>query len=146
MKKLIPLALLSFAAASLAFAADAPPTDVMLLDHAKLDAIFAKGGPILANAKYKLMAGRRVEAGSVEVHALDTDVFYIVEGSATFVTGGTVTEPKDTAPNEVRGKAITGGTIRHLAKGDVIVIPKGIPHQFTEVNGPFLYFVVKVTE
>lgn len=146
MKKLIPLALLSFAAAGLAFSADAPPTEVIQLDHAKLDAIFAKGGSILANSKYKLLAGRRVEAGSVEQHALDTDIFYIVEGSATFVTGGTVTEPKHAEPNEIRGKAIVGGEPHHLSKGDVIVIPKGVPHWFTEVNGPFLYFVVKVTE
>ncbi|HTL66163.1 MAG TPA: cupin domain-containing protein [Lacunisphaera sp.] len=146
MKKLIPLALLSLAAAGLAFAADAPPTEVIQFEHAKLDAIFAKGGSILANSKYKLLAGRRVEAGSVEVHALDTDVFYVVEGSATFVTGGTVTEPKNTEANEVRGKAIVGGVPHHLSQGDVIIVPKGVPHWFTEVNGPFLYFVVKVTE
>jgi mannose-6-phosphate isomerase-like protein (cupin superfamily) len=69
-----------------------------------------------------------------------------MEGSATFVTGGTVVEPATTGPGEARGKAITGGTPRHLQKGDVIVIPKGVPHWFTEVSSPFLYFVVKVTE
>jgi mannose-6-phosphate isomerase-like protein (cupin superfamily) len=69
-----------------------------------------------------------------------------LDGSATFVTGGTAVDPKTTAPGEIRAKSITGGTERHLAKGDIIVIPHGIPHQFTQVSGPFLYFVVKVTQ
>ena len=62
------------------------------------------------------------------------------------MTGGTLVEPVTAGPGETRGKAITGGTTRHLQKGDVIVIPKGVPHWFTEVSNPFLYFVVKVTE
>jgi quercetin dioxygenase-like cupin family protein len=129
-----------------AFAAEPPPKDVVLLDHAKMAEAFAKGSGLLANSAYKIMAGRRVQPGIVEIHDHDTDILYIVEGSATFVTGGTAVDPKTTGAGEVRAPKTTGGTPHHLTKGDVIVIPKTIPHWFTEVSGTFLYFVVKVTE
>ena len=70
----------------------------------------------------------------------------MTEGSATFVTGGTAVEPKATKAGEMTAKSITGGVEHHLLRGDVIVIPSGVPHQFTEVSGTFLYFVVKVTK
>ncbi len=129
-----------------ATAADAPPAEVVSIDHAKVDAAFAKGMPLLANSKYKISAGRRVTTGPVEIHANDTDIFYVVEGSATFVTGGTAVEPTTKAPGESNAKSIEGGVTHHLTKGDVIVIPKGVPHWFTAIDSTFLYFVVKVTE
>jgi hypothetical protein len=69
-------------------------------------------------------------------------VIYIVEGSATFVTGGKAIDPKEIAPNEIRGRAIEGGDAHQICKGDVVV-PAGLPHWFKEVRGPFLYFVCK---
>ena len=147
MKNSVLLVLASFGFASLAVAAEAPPTEVVQIDHVKVEAAFAHGGPaLLANSAYKVMAGHRVEPGNVEFHTNDTDIFYIVAGSATFVTGGTVADLKSTGPGESRGTSITGGTTHHLTTGDVIVIPKGTPHQFTAVEAPFRYFVVKVTE
>jgi mannose-6-phosphate isomerase-like protein (cupin superfamily) len=123
-----------------------PPTDVVFFGHDQVHQTFWTGGSLLVNERYKVQCGRRVIPGSVEIHTRDTDVFYILDGSATFVTGGTAVDQKTTAPGEIRAKSITGGTERHLAKGDIIVIPHGIPHQFTQVSGPFLYFVVKVTQ
>jgi quercetin dioxygenase-like cupin family protein len=146
MKTSVLLAVFSFGIARLAFATDAPPAEVVLFDHAKVDAAFAKGLPLMANASYKISAGRRVTGGTAELHEHDTDLFYVIEGSATFVTGGTLVEPKESSPGEVRAKSITGGVERHLTKGDIIVIPKGVPHQFKAVEGTFLYHVVKVTQ
>ena len=146
MKLAVPFALISIGFAPLALAAEAPPAEVVHFDHTKVDAAFAQGLPLLVNSRYKISAGRRVAPGNVEVHTFDTDIFYVLEGSATFVTGGTVMEPTTTGPAESRGKTATGGVTHHLTKGDVIVIPKGTPHQFTRVDGNFLYFVVKVTE
>jgi mannose-6-phosphate isomerase-like protein (cupin superfamily) len=123
-----------------------PPTDVVFFDHDKVHQAFWPGGALLVNERYKVLCGRRVIPGPVEIHTSDTDVFYILDGSATFVTGGTAVDQKTTAPGEIRAKSITGGTEHQLTKGDVIVIPHGIPHQFTQVSGPFLYFVVKVTQ
>ncbi len=140
---LLSIAIVAFL--PVAIAAEPPPTEVLLIDHAKLDEAFAKGRTVLANSSFKILAGRRVAPGEVEIHEHDTDIFYIVEGSATFVTGGTAVDPKPTTSGEIRAKEISGGAAHQLTKGDVIVIPSGTPHQFTAVSGTFLYYVVKVT-
>jgi glc operon protein GlcG len=49
------------------------------------------------------------------------------------------------APNEIRGTSIDGGAAQRLAKGDVFIVPHGVPHWFKEVQAPFLYYVVKTT-
>jgi quercetin dioxygenase-like cupin family protein len=127
-------------------AADQPQKSTILhLDHEKVDAAFAKGGPLLATNNFKVQAGRRTGPGEVEIHEHDTDIFYILEGSATFVTGGKVIEQRSSGPGEMRAKEIVGGEAHQLNKGDVIVIPNRIPHWFKEVNGTFLYYMVKVT-
>jgi len=101
------------------------------------------GGP---GQSFTIITGRRDKPGQVEVHANDLDVIYIVEGSATFVTGGRVIEPTTSAPGETRGREIEGGDTHQLAKGDVIVIPAGVPHWFKTVQTPFNDFIVKVKQ
>ena len=53
-------------------------------------------------------------------------------------------DPREVAPGELRAAAVEGGLPRELSEGDVLAIPSGVPHQFTDVSDPFLYFVVKV--
>jgi mannose-6-phosphate isomerase-like protein (cupin superfamily) len=110
----------------------------------QVKAAFAKGAVLLNNGRYQVHASRREEPGQVEVHVKDTDVIYMLEGSTTFVTGGTMVGGKTTAPDEIRGSNIQDGETRTLTKGDVIVVPNGVPHWFKEVSGPVLYYVVKV--
>jgi mannose-6-phosphate isomerase-like protein (cupin superfamily) len=86
---------------------------------------------------------RRDKAGVAEVHVKDADIIYVQDGSATFVTGGAVIDPKPTEPNEIRGKEIQGGDTRTITKGDVIIVPAGTPHWFKEVPAPMTYYVVK---
>ena len=129
-----------------AIAADQPHKPaVILLDHERVAAAFAQGAPLLATNNFKIQAGRRTEPGEVEIHDHDTDIFYVLEGSATFVTGGKAVDTRSTAPGETRAKEITGGDARQLTKGDILVIPKGVPHWFKQVSGTFLYYVVKVS-
>jgi mannose-6-phosphate isomerase-like protein (cupin superfamily) len=106
-------------------------------------AAFARGAPLLENGNYKVHASRREAPGEAEVHEHETDVFYVLEGAATFVTGGSIVDPRIVAPGEIRGSAIRGGESRRLTAGDVVVIPRGVPHWFKESDNPFLYFVVK---
>jgi mannose-6-phosphate isomerase-like protein (cupin superfamily) len=120
-----------------------PPTTY--LPAAEVTAAFAKGRPLLEVDGYKIHASRRESAGQAEVHARDTDVIYVLEGGATIVTGGSVVEPHSVADDEVRGRLIDGGATRELTKGDVFVIPNGVPHWFKTVQAPLLYYVVKVT-
>jgi mannose-6-phosphate isomerase-like protein (cupin superfamily) len=116
-------------------------------DSATVRRAFATGKPLLAGGdgrNFKVMGLRRHGPGEVEVHDTDTDIFYVVEGHATFVTGGTLAGAKHVAADESRGGTLAGGETRHLAQGDVIIIPKGVPHWFKEVPDSIEYFVVKV--
>jgi glc operon protein GlcG len=106
---------------------------------------FAKGMPLLETAGYKVHASRRVEPGQAEIHTLDTDVIYVVDGSATLVTGGKAIDAKEIAPNEFRGPRIEGGQEHQISKGEVVIIPNGVPHQFTTITGELHYFVCKPT-
>ena len=73
-----------------------------------------------------------------------TAVIYMLEGTTTFVTGGTMVGGMTSAPGEIRGSSVNGGETRTLTKGDVIIVPNGTPHWFKNVSGPVLYYVVKV--
>jgi len=119
--------------------------DATFIDTNRVAAAFAKGQPLLETAGYKVHASRRIEPGQAEIHALDTDVVYVVDGSATLVTGGKALDAKEIAPNEIRGTKIEGGEEHQISKGQVIVIPNGVPHQFTAVVGELHYFVCKPT-
>ena len=102
-------------------------------------------GKVLANmGNYMVHASHRDMDGVAEIHTLDTDLIYMLAGSATLVTVGAVPDAKAIEPNELRGSAIVGGDSRRIGKGDVILVPAGVPHMFTEVQGPLDYYVVKV--
>src|SRR5258706_10663736 len=112
---------LTFVALITIASAQQPMNSVTLIESNKVAAAFAKGRPMLETGEFKIQAGRRDGPGIAEVHARDTDIFHFLEGSATFVTGGTATEPKTIAPDEIRGKEIHGGESHRVSKGDVIV-------------------------
>lgn len=118
---------------------------VSYLSNDKVEAAFAKGSPLVETGTYKVHASRRDRGGQAEVHARDTDILYVLEGTATLVTGGQVVNGKATAQDELRGDTIAAGDVQPLVKGDVVIIPNGVPHLFKDVKGPFLYYVVKVT-
>jgi mannose-6-phosphate isomerase-like protein (cupin superfamily) len=114
------------------------------LTAAELDARFAVGGVFGAGDDYAVDAGRRSTPGEVEWHASVTDVMHVVHGSATVVTGGELVDARVSGPGEQRAHSVVGGTEHRLEAGDVLVVPAGVPHQFTAVSDPFHYFVTKV--
>ncbi len=124
----------------------AATTDVVYYRAENVAAAFAHGAVLHANPgdAYMIHTSRRVAPGQAEVHDLDTDLIYVVKGTATFVTGGAVVGGTSTAPHETRGASIAGGVTRTLAEGDVIIVPKGTPHWFQAVSQPFLYYTIKV--
>jgi mannose-6-phosphate isomerase-like protein (cupin superfamily) len=94
---------------------------------------------------YTMLAVRE-KTGSSEVHEHEADVFMIVSGEATLVTGGKMVNPHTQKPGEIRGTSIEGGERRQVSEGDIMHIPAKTPHQLLIENGkPFTYFVVKVT-
>ncbi len=125
---------------------------VTYIESPKVTAAFAKGAVLVgeeeqmmhAARNYMVHASHRDKAGIAEIHELDTDIVYVLEGTATLVTGGTAVEPKLIAPHEIRGVSIQGGETRRLVPGDVVIIPNTVPHWFKEVTSPFNYYVVKV--
>ena len=126
-------------------AADAP-SNVTFVDHDKVAAVLAKGGVLLTAQDLSVRGSHRIGPGEVEVHEKETDVIYVIDGQATFVTGGTMVGGKTTSPGQFLGTDIRNGQSHHLSKGDVIVVPAGTPHWFKEVSQPISYFVVKVNK
>ena len=126
---------------------DQKPLPVSFFDSKTVTDAFSKGSVLEDGSNgenYMVHASRRDKSGLSEVHTLDTDIIYVLEGTATFVTGGESIDPKMTAANEFRGTSIEGGETRQLKKGDVVIVPNGTPHWFKQVDGAFLYYVVKV--
>jgi glc operon protein GlcG len=120
---------------------------VIYLSHEQVQASFATGSPLLEVRDYKIHASRRESMpGLAEIHTRDTDIIYVLQGSATLVTGGRTVAAKETGPEELRGSAIEGGETREITVGDVVVVPNGTPHWFKRVSGPLLYYVVKVRQ
>jgi glc operon protein GlcG len=120
---------------------------VAFFDANTVNAAFQKGAVLEDGSNgenYMVHASRREKSGLVEIHELDTDIIYVLDGTATIVTGGKSLESKQIAPNEFRGTSVDGGETRQLKKGDVLIVPKGTPHWFKQVDGAFLYYVVKV--
>ena len=132
------------ALATAASMASPPGREVAYIPSEKVAAAFAKGMPLVEQENYKIHASRREAPGQAEVHTKDTDLIYVLTGTATFVTGGTVVGGKSPAPEEVRGTSVEGGETRTIQPGDLIIVPNGTAHWFKEVPGPMTYYVVKV--
>jgi uncharacterized protein GlcG (DUF336 family)/mannose-6-phosphate isomerase-like protein (cupin superfamily) len=108
-----------------------------------VDAGFRKDANLVSEAGFRVNASRRDGPGEAEVHLGDTDIFYVLQGHATVVTGGQVVQPRNLSATEVRGAELSGGEERRIGKGDVLTIPRGVPHWFKQVDAPFTYYVVK---
>ena len=119
-------------------------TAVKYFPASEVDAAFVKGGVLVDGGNFRVMTPTRTAGGEAELHATDADIFHVLEGTATFVTGGTLVGGRETAPGETRGTSLDGGTPYALKAGDVITIPAGVPHWFKDVQGRLRYFVVKV--
>lgn len=89
------------------------------------------------------------------LHQAVTEIYYILEGGGDFATGGTLVEPRPMMTNgrptnpasigpSQKGSGVTGGTTRHVATGDVVMIPPNVVHGFTKLDGHVTYMVVRV--
>lgn len=120
----------------------------MHLAREQVTAAFERGATLFNESQtlgVRVNASRRDQPGEAEIHQRDTDVFYIVTGAATFVSGGEIDDSHVESDGEIRGRAIRGGKTESVAAGDVLVIPRGVPHWFREIQSPVTYHVVKAT-
>jgi mannose-6-phosphate isomerase-like protein (cupin superfamily) len=119
--------------ASAASTGEGVPAAVHYIPHDKVAAVMAKGGPIISDPGLLVLANHR-EAGAAEYHEHTNHIFILVDGEATFITGGTLVGAKQTSPDQMRGTSIEGGETFHLSKGDVITIPAKTPHWWKEIS------------
>lgn len=137
----------------LAQSAGAPPADYMSAADIGRGLSSAVAADAAAGAAVTISPGiavrRRSGAGEPQyaiVHPFSTEIYYIVEGTGTLVTGGALEMPlaPSTDPDVVRSKAIKDGVTRKVAKGDVIVVPPGTPHWFSAIDGTITYLESRV--
>ena len=126
--------------------APTPSAGVVFIDKAKVADAFAKGGTLASASDLIVLGAHRAAKGQVEVHDKETDVIYVIDGAATFVTGGKMEGGKVSRPNQWIGNSIAGGEAHQLTKGDMIIVPAGTPHWFKDVSPQISYYVVKVVK
>lgn len=125
--------------------------EIVYVDRDKVAASLKKAGPLADGPNLRVSGGYRTGPyapdnyrPAVEIHKNEADLFYVIEGSATQVLGGTVVGGKETGPGQIRGSTIDGGVTYQLRKGDVMWVPAGVPHWFPEIPEPLSYLLVKV--
>jgi len=130
-------------------AAAVPPTDPTVgtvKTSAELEAALAKLGtdrpnasvPVFRLAPYAVNIEHRAnQPQTASIHDNEAEMFIVIDGSATFVTGGKVVGETRNGAN-VSGKSIEGGTPHKISKGDFIMVPKGVPHWFSQIDGQVL--------
>jgi mannose-6-phosphate isomerase-like protein (cupin superfamily) len=101
--------------------------------------------PLAGYGNHSFLIAHREGSGEAELHETQSDVMVVESGEATLVVGGTVQDPRTSAPHEIRGPSIRGGEKVALAAGDVVHIPIRTAHQMLVESGKQItYFVVKI--
>ena len=113
----------------------------------KLDAGKLASETIATAGNRSFIVAHREGSGQVEWHEKQADIMFISSGKVTVVYGGTIVNGKTTAPGEMRGSEISGGTEVTLGPGDILHVPAKTPHQMKLAPGAQVtYFVAKVIE
>ena len=100
--------------------------------------------PMLALGSYNGHLEYRASIAPASVHEKEAEIFYVIDGSATLVTGGKLVNEVRTNPANLSGSAIEGGTPRTVAKGDFILVPENTPHWFSSIDGVLVLFSMHV--
>jgi mannose-6-phosphate isomerase-like protein (cupin superfamily) len=95
--------------------------------------------PISANLEYRIAIPQ-----AASVHEKEAEVFYVVDGAATLVTGGKLKDERRTNAENLGGSGIDGGTSRQIAKGDFAMVPENTPHWFTDIKSPLVLMSLHV--
>ena len=90
---------------------------------------------ILRLAPYNVSLEYRTAVANAAVHETEAELFLVIDGSATIVTGGKLTDEKRTNAENLSGSGIQNGKSQHIAKGDFVMVPEGTPHWFSAIDG-----------
>jgi mannose-6-phosphate isomerase-like protein (cupin superfamily) len=171
MRRAVPAVLaVVFIAAQAVTSSQSParPRSATDVTNADIRAVIARAPPdgildqqirIVDMGKYNVAVGvlhrsaKPAQQGAID-HAQVTEVYHIIDGSGTFVTGGTIANarqvPADNVINTIlvgpstTGAAIQGGQSRKVGPGDVIIVPPGVAHWFSSVDADMNYLVIRV--
>lgn len=99
---------------------------------------------ILSLAPYVVNLEYRPVEGAVAVHEKESELVYVIDGTGTLTTGGTVVGEKRTNAANLSGTSIEGGTAQNINKGDFTIIPENTPHQFKPAGGPLVLMTFHV--
>jgi mannose-6-phosphate isomerase-like protein (cupin superfamily) len=99
---------------------------------------------ILQLAPYGANLEYRTAVGPAAVHEKEAELFYVIDGSATLMTGGKLTNEKRTNAENLTGTGIEGGKSQAVAKGDFIIVPENTPHWFSSINGTIVLMSLHV--
>jgi mannose-6-phosphate isomerase-like protein (cupin superfamily) len=147
--------------AAIAFSISAAAQTGGKADHFAADQIKAKiaeltpqaaasgsSGAVLADyGSHKVQISVRTTSGGAEIHAHFDDVMIVQQGTATLITGGTVTEPKSNPNGETNGTGIQGGKSQTIGPGDIVTVNAGVPHQLIVPAGTtYAAVVIKIKE
>ena len=91
--------------------------------------------PLLQLAPYNVNLEYRPAVATAAVHETEAELFYVIDGGATLVTGGKLVDEKRTNATNLSGSGIDGGASRHVAKGDFMMVPENTPHWFSAIDG-----------
>jgi mannose-6-phosphate isomerase-like protein (cupin superfamily) len=94
--------------------------------------------PINANLEY------RTAVAPAAVHETEAEIFYVIDGSGTMVTGGQLIGEKRLNAENLNGTGVTNGSSRRVAKGDFIIVPQGVPHWFSKIDGTLVLMSLHV--
>src|SRR5690348_12250461 len=100
--------------------------------------------PMLELGSYDGHLEYRAAVGNAAVHEKEAEMFYVIDGSATMMTGGKLANEKRTDAANLSGTGIEGGDSRNIAKGDFILVPEKTPHWFSSINGVLVLFSMHV--
>jgi mannose-6-phosphate isomerase-like protein (cupin superfamily) len=121
----------------------APPQQGGVITAADFAAIVAKqpkdrngNATFLQLAPYNVNMEHRVNMPqNASIHDKEAELFYVVDGGGTIVTGGKLTNASRQNADNSTGSGIEGGTSKKIAKGDFILVPEGTPHWFSAIDG-----------
>ena len=100
--------------------------------------------PILRLAPYNVNLEYRVAVAPAAIHEREAELFYVIDGSATMVTGGKLVNEKRTNAENLSGSSIEGGNSRQIAKGDFLIVPENTPHGFSAIDGTLILMTFHV--
>jgi quercetin dioxygenase-like cupin family protein len=86
----------------------------------------------------------RASVGPAASHAKDAEMFYVVDGAGTLMTGGKIKDEKPQNADNMTGTGIEGGQARQVAKGDFIIVPEGVPHWFSKIDSTLVLMSVHI--